>query len=156
MSEASDYAALYENVFLPRTAAKASGCIEWTGERNAAGYGRFWSRGKRFFAHRFAWSFWNGSIPAGLFVCHRCDNPKCVNHEHLFVGTQTDNRRDCVAKGRAKNGYTGATHCPRGHSLGDAYLGMTSDGRLRRTCRPCQTARYAAYRQRRREAQRVA
>jgi HNH endonuclease len=56
-------------------------------------------------AHRFAWSIANGKpVPDGLFVLHRCDVPLCVNPDHLFLGTQLDNMRDCARKGRMQFG----------------------------------------------------
>jgi len=64
------------------------------------GYGRF-TIGKRIFgAHRLSYMLAYGSIPDGLFVCHRCDNPPCVRPEHLFLGTPIDNIKDSLAKGR--------------------------------------------------------
>ena len=78
-------------------------CILWDKYRDKkSGYGIASVRGKLVKAHRLAWESANGPIPAGLFVLHRCDNPPCVNPEHLFVGTQTDNMRDCRDKGRNK------------------------------------------------------
>lgn len=78
-----------------------SGCIEWSGARNQSGYGKYQQNGKTRPAHRVAWEVHNRrSIPVGMQVCHRCDNPPCINPEHLFVGTGADNARDCVAKGR--------------------------------------------------------
>jgi hypothetical protein len=79
-------------------------CHEWTGNHNTAGYGVFSTgrRGnrRRYFAHRYSWEREYGPIPDGMFVCHRCDNPPCVNPSHLFLGTNLDNHRDMWAKGR--------------------------------------------------------
>lgn len=75
-------------------------CIEWTKYVSKLGYGTVKHKGKQYPAHRFAWEYKNGPIPEGLFVCHRCDNRKCINLEHLFLGTALDNMRDMIAKGR--------------------------------------------------------
>lgn len=73
-------------------------CVEWGGWRDKDGYGRTknWQG-----VHRRAWERANGAIPAGLFVLHRCDNPACINVDHLWLGTATDNNRDREAKGRS-------------------------------------------------------
>lgn len=79
-------------------------CWPWTGKKIKGGYGDFvrfvdgkWTHS---IAHRWSWVEANGPIPRGLFVCHRCDNPPCVNPSHLFLGTALDNERDKIAKGR--------------------------------------------------------
>lgn len=80
------------------------GCWEWSGYIGAGGYGVISSDdGKLMKAHRLSWSIKHGPIPDGLKVCHKCDNPKCVNPSHLFLGTQSDNVQDCKKKGRISN-----------------------------------------------------
>jgi hypothetical protein len=80
----------------------SASCWPWTGHRDARGYGRTTKRSTT--AHRVAWEVTHGEIPAGLFVCHRCDNPPCCNPAHLFLGTAGDNARDMAAKGRVRGG----------------------------------------------------
>ncbi len=92
--------------------AVPSGCIEWTGYVNENGYGVINIRHKLSYAHRVAWQQVNGEIPPGGCILHRCDNPRCINVEHLFLGTRTDNALDKVQKGRM----------PRGSALPGARL----------------------------------
>ncbi len=76
-------------------------CWLWTGAHITSGYGHFEVNGHHYLAHRTAWELAHGPIPAGLIVCHRCDNPTCVRPDHLFIGTQSDNIHDMITKGRA-------------------------------------------------------
>ena len=97
-----------------------SGCLEWTGYINARGYGCFGLKSQSRLAHRVAYILANGGIPEGLFVLHRCDNRKCCNSEHLFAGTNDDNMKDMVRKGRqAKqiNSGKGNHQYNEGHKL---------------------------------------
>lgn len=75
---------------------KSGDCWEWKGKRYPSGYGRH----SKFYAHRVAYELVHGPIPAGMFVCHRCDNPPCCNPAHLFLGTPEDNAKDRERKGR--------------------------------------------------------
>lgn len=78
------------------------GCWNWGAYKDKLGYGHFWPVHRPgVLAHRFSWEIHNGPIPDGLFVCHKCDNPPCVNPDHLFLGSAKDNSQDMVAKGRA-------------------------------------------------------
>ena len=77
-------------------------CWEWQGSRVPKGYGSMWAWGRLWRAHRLSWTLWRGGIPDGVLVLHKCDNPPCVNPEHLFLGTAQDNANDCSSRGRRK------------------------------------------------------
>lgn len=76
---------------------KTDTCWLWTGCKLPRGYGQFWFRGKKMVAHRF---LLKRHLPEGSFALHKCDTPACVRPSHIFIGSRTDNMRDCSNKGR--------------------------------------------------------
>lgn len=84
-----------------------SGCWEWKRSLTKGGYGRVSiGGGKMGYAHRESYRAFKDEIPLGMAVMHSCDNPPCCNPEHLSIGSQKDNMRDCSAKGRVKGTFT--------------------------------------------------
>lgn len=81
-----------------------TGCFVWTAASNELGYGRFNCNGRLQYAHRYAYARANGEISKDAFICHRCDNPACVNPSHLFLGDAAINCADKVSKGRHARG----------------------------------------------------
>lgn len=78
-------------------------CWVWTGavnDRNRPSYGRIRIDGRTRYTHRLSWEMHHGPVPAGMEVCHTCDNPPCVRPDHLFLGTTSDNQQDACRKGR--------------------------------------------------------
>jgi len=95
-------------------------CWVWNGPRSDKGYGTWHFSNNSYVlvsTHRFIWTAVNGEIPEELLVLHRCDNPPCVNPEHLFLGSYSDNTQDCIRKGRFVIGDR-----PRGEACNKAKL----------------------------------
>lgn len=86
--------------FLSKVVVAGSGCHEWTSVLNRGGYGKFYYEGKQEPAHRVAYILFKGEIPEGRWILHKCDNRKCVNPDHFFLGDCKDNIKDMDKKGR--------------------------------------------------------
>lgn len=108
-------------------------CHIFTGSTDENGYGRITFQYKKHIAHRFSYEIQNGEIPKGMLVCHKCDNPPCVNPGHLFLGTELDNNMDKIKKGRDHN--KSKTHCKNGHEFTPDNTGI--DRQSKRRCKTC-------------------
>ncbi len=110
-----------------------TGCREWQAARQDRGYGFFGLGGSNFGAHRIAYFLATDTDPEDLCVLHKCDNPRCVNPEHLFLGTHLDNARDRNQKGRAASGDSNGSRLhPERLARGDRHLSRTNPERLAR------------------------
>src|SRR5882724_10638977 len=107
-----DRISAFEERYIPEP---NSGCWIWLGmQQSGKEYGLFYWKRKTVKAHRASWTLYRGVIPAGMHVCHKCDLPMCVNPDHLFLGSHSDNMADMMKKGRG--------NAPRGSHNGNSKL----------------------------------
>lgn len=127
-----------------RVRVTESGCWEWTGKRQRRANGQLTygvagstRHRKGVPAHRLSYELFIGPIPDGLMILHACDNPPCINPEHLRAGTQQENGRDMAERKRAH--FAGVTHCVNGHPFDgtNTYFSTERNGTVRRGCRVC-------------------
>lgn len=114
---------------------KTGDCWLWLGHKSSKGYGGVQVDGLSKKAHRVAYELVNGPIPEGLYACHTCDNPSCVNPAHIFLGTQHENMADMVAKGRLVSANERKAHCKHGHEFTPENTHMYKGWRECRACR---------------------
>lgn len=115
-----------------------SGCWEWSHSTNKLGYGCFWFVDRTHQAHRVSYRLFKGPFNSALLVCHTCDNPSCVNPDHLFLGTNQDNCDDKIRKGRSAD--------TRGDKNPRSKIRSTDLGRIRYRLKKGDTcAHIAAY-----------
>lgn len=117
---------------------KTGQCWIWTAAKNK-GYGIFSIGKKNKFAHRVSYELFYKSSIDGILICHKCDNPSCVNPQHLFLGTHHDNTMDAMAKGRMKLAWVdemrSRTKCKNGHNFDSLNTHIRKDGT--RNCKKC-------------------
>lgn len=115
-------------------------CWLWNASKNNCGYGQFWFNKKSMRAHRLSYLWYKGEIPEGLEVCHKCDEPSCINPNHLFVATHQQNLQDCADKNRLNNEMASRNYCSRGHEYTpeNTWNYVSKEGYPYRKCKRCE------------------
>lgn len=124
------------NFILNKSEQIESGCIEWKACKSKKGYGQLRKNKKTYLAHRLSFYAATGIDPVDKLVCHQCDNPSCVNPDHLWLGTNADNMIDMKIKGRKKK-----NHCINGHDFSGLNVGINKSDK--RYCKQCAKDRSA-------------
>ena len=127
-------------------------CIEHEGRLEKNGYAKIYNKisKKSEWAHRVDWEKYNGKIIGKFDVCHKCDNRACININHLFLGTRSDNMQDASLKGRIQAPRLAKTSCRNGHEYTKKNTATQSNGS--RKCRICASARQQEYIRRKKDA----
>ena len=124
---------------------KRTKCWEWTGHKQTQGSGDVQVNGVLWVASRLSWTVFKGQIPKGKNVLHHCDSPGCINPDHLFLGTQLDNARDMIEKGRGRRcPWTPEQRARRGAAAKEWWLKATSEQKaaIHCVCLPAEHRRW--------------
>lgn len=125
---------LKEKLYAGFVPEPTTGCWLWFKNAGKHGHGLLrHGSGSAFLAHRVSWEIHRGPIPKGLFVCHKCDTPQCINPDHLFTGTPRDNTRDMMNKGRSRFPQK-KTHCKNGHLFSNENVVKMNASRRCKIC----------------------
>lgn len=119
-----------------------TGCWNWLAGKDKNGYGKIVINKRHLMVHRASYYYFVGPFEQDKLICHKCDNPSCINPDHLFIGTWLSNMQDKVNKGRLRNQNMDKTHCKRGHEFTEENTKIKSKGR--RTCVICYKERYTS------------
>lgn len=119
--------------FVSKVEGLTTGCWEWRGRTNDKGYGKF-ETGREQLAHRVAYLYWIGPIPAGLELDHLCRNRRCVNPTHLEAVTHAVNMSRAKCRNPRSEAFRARTHCSKGHLFDAPNTGVYRGARYCRTC----------------------
>ena len=114
-------------------------CWNWSEGKDKDGYGKICVNRKHLRAHRLSYEVFISKFDSKNIICHKCDNPSCINPDHLFLGTWLTNMQDKVNKGRLRNQNMDKTHCKNGHEFSSDNTILNDN---RRTCVICYKERY--------------
>lgn len=124
-----------------RSITNENGCFVWQGPKTSKGYPMMTHRGYQTSGHRIAYMLtYKVELGREQFVCHRCDERRCWNPEHMFIGDTAENQQDSIAKKRQRN--TKKTHCWRGHPFSGDNVNFVKGGRQ---CKACCTGNQRVY-----------